>query len=224
VSDVFLSYASQDRADAGEVAGALQARGWNVWWDRKITAGQSYDQVIERELDTASCVVVLWSKHSVASEWVKNEAAAAAERGVLVPALIDAVKPPLEFRRKQTPNLVGWNGDPSHEGFTNLCDGVGSVLAGVAVKPVTSRAPSVAVRDAPRARHRPRAAQPQTPRFAVGGVLLALAVVVFFILQTDIPDALGWFLFFAGAGLLLGGLYLVGTALQRTGSDRTDDR
>jgi hypothetical protein len=95
-----------------------------VWWDRRIIAGQTFDQVIEHELETAKCVVVLWSKDSIVSEWVRNEAAAAAERGVLVPALIDNVKPPLEFRRKQTADLVGWDGTPSDGGFQALCDGV----------------------------------------------------------------------------------------------------
>lgn len=124
MTDVFISYASEDRDRAHSLATALEARGWSVWWDRKIVAGQTYDQVIEHELETAKCVVVLWSKDSIVSEWVKNEAAVAAERGVLVPALIDNVKLPLEFRRKQTANLVNWDGTPSHGGFQALCDGV----------------------------------------------------------------------------------------------------
>ena len=66
--------------------------GWSVWWDRKITAGQAYDQAIERELESARSVVVLWSGHSVLSEWVKNEAAVAAERGVLVPARLEDIR------------------------------------------------------------------------------------------------------------------------------------
>jgi hypothetical protein len=105
-----------------------------VWWDRKIIAGQAFDQIIENELETAKSVVVLWSKHAVASEWVKNEAAAAAERGVLVPVLIETVKLPLEFRRKQTADLIGWNGDSSHSGFTALCEGI-SATAGSTPQP-----------------------------------------------------------------------------------------
>ncbi|HEV2801725.1 MAG TPA: toll/interleukin-1 receptor domain-containing protein [Pyrinomonadaceae bacterium] len=124
MADVFISYASRDRERAGKMASALEARGWTVWWDRKLIVGESYDQAIERELEAAKCVVVLWSKNAVLSEWVKNEAALAAERGVLLPALIDDVKLPLEFRRKQTADLVDWNGDSSHSGFTALCDGI----------------------------------------------------------------------------------------------------
>jgi hypothetical protein len=124
VTDVFLSYASEDRDRAAMLARSLEASGWSVWWDRKIVAGHAFDEAIERELETARSVVVLWSASSVESEWVKNEAAAAAERGVLVPASIERVKIPLEFRRKQTADLVDWTGDTTHEGFQGLCAGI----------------------------------------------------------------------------------------------------
>jgi len=129
IADVFISYANEDRDTARKLAAALEARGWSVWWDRKIQAGQSFDQVIERELETARRVVVLWSKNSINSEWVKNEAALAAERGVLVPALIDSVRPPLEFRRRQAADLVGWVDDPEHPGFRALNDAISAANA-----------------------------------------------------------------------------------------------
>ena len=133
MADVFISYAREDHEHARKVASALSEHGWSVWWDRKIIAGQAFDQVIERELETARSVVVLWSKASVSSEWVKNEAAVAVERGVLVPALIESVKVPLEFRRKQTSNLILWDGDPLHLGFQELCEGV-SNATGIAAQ------------------------------------------------------------------------------------------
>ncbi|WP_332741858.1 toll/interleukin-1 receptor domain-containing protein [Hydrogenophaga sp.] len=139
MSDVFLSYASEDRERAGRVAKALGRMGWSVWWDREIIAGQAFDQVIERALDNARCVVVLWSVNSVASEWVKNEAAAASERGVLVPALMDNVKLPLEFRRKQAADLLGWQGNELHPGFQALCQGVAHALRSAAPSPRSRR-------------------------------------------------------------------------------------
>ena len=124
MSDIFISYAREDLDRARRLASALESRGWSVWWDRRIVAGQTFDQTIERELESARSVVVLWSKDSIESEWTKNEATVAAERNVLVPALLDDVRIPLEFRRKQTANLIDWNGDASHEGFQALCEGI----------------------------------------------------------------------------------------------------
>ena len=122
--DVFISYAREDRERARVLAEALQARGWSVWWDRKIVAGQAFDQAIEQQLEAAKSVVVLWSGHSIASEWVRNEAGMASEREVLVPALIDDVKQPLEFRRRQAADLTRWTGDPADPEFQGLCDGI----------------------------------------------------------------------------------------------------
>lgn len=47
-----------------------------MWWDRTIPPGSTFDRVIEQALDSARCVVVLWSATSAASDWVKTEAAA----------------------------------------------------------------------------------------------------------------------------------------------------
>jgi hypothetical protein len=120
MADIFISYSSKDRERAAKLAGALGECGWTVWWDRKIPTGQTIDETIERELDAARCVIVLWSEDSIRSEWVKNEAAAATERDVLLPAMIDRVKLPLEFRRRQSADLIGWDGDTRHEGFQAL--------------------------------------------------------------------------------------------------------
>jgi hypothetical protein len=122
--DVFISYAREDRERARVLAEALQARGWSVWWDRKIIAGQTFDETIEQQLQAAKSVVVLWSGHSIGSEWVRNEAGMAAEREVLVPALIEDVKQPLEFRRRHAADLTRWTGDASDPDFLGLCDGI----------------------------------------------------------------------------------------------------
>ncbi|HEX2211208.1 MAG TPA: TIR domain-containing protein [Longimicrobium sp.] len=114
--DVFLSYASADRERAREIASVFRARGWSVWWDRTIPPGRTYDQVIEDALDASRCVVVLWTKNSVQSDWVKIEADEGARRGILVPVLLEETRIPLAFRRIQASNLIGWNpGDPDPE-------------------------------------------------------------------------------------------------------------
>lgn len=118
--DIFISYASADRSFAQSLAKALQDDGWSVWWDRVIPPGKSFDAVIEEALDAAKCVIVLWSKSSVASDWVKVEAAEAARRHILIPAIIDSTTIPLEFRRIQAASLVDWTGSADHLGFQSL--------------------------------------------------------------------------------------------------------
>ena len=126
MADIFLSYASEDREAACLIAQALESQSWTVWWDRKIPAGQAFDEVIEREIGMAKSVVVLWSKNSTKSEWVKNEAAAAVEHDKMVPVQIDDAKLPLEFRRRQTLNLADWTGDTSDPRLESLFNAVSS--------------------------------------------------------------------------------------------------
>lgn len=142
MSDIFISYASEDRPTARALAEALEARGWTVWWDRRIPTGKDYADVIETELTAARCVIVLWSEHSVKSSWVKTEAADASGRGVLIPALIDGVKIPLEFRRLQAADLVGWEGGESGAGFDTLVADLDALLGRPPAPPVVTAPPA----------------------------------------------------------------------------------
>jgi TIR domain-containing protein len=125
MADVFISYAREDEPKARQLAEALTSRGWEVWWDRHITPGELFSKVIQRELEEAPSVVVLWSRGSIASEYVQDEATVAKERGALVPALIDDVQPPLGFRQRQVVNLTAWTGDVGDREYLSLTDAIG---------------------------------------------------------------------------------------------------
>jgi TIR domain-containing protein len=129
LAQVFLSYASQDRRTAMALADALKGRGWTVFWDRTIPPGKMFDQVIGEALRAAACVVVLWSRASVESRWVKEEAEDAAERNILIPALIDDVPLPLGFRRLHAARLVGWPGSHDANEFDQLTESIAVLLA-----------------------------------------------------------------------------------------------
>ncbi len=128
MSDIFLSYKSEDRARAKILAEALVQQGYSVWWDRIILPGKTFDEVIEEALDAAKCVIVLWSRGSVLSDWVKNEAREGVRRRVLVPVLIDDVKIPFEFRHIQAASLVDWQGTLPNPEFSLLLNSVAEIV------------------------------------------------------------------------------------------------
>ena len=128
MSDIFISYAKEDREWVVSLADALRQQGWTVWWDRSIPFGQSFQEVIERELNKAQCAIVVWSRHSVDSGWVSAEADEARNRNILVPVQIDDVSPPLVFRQLQTANLKDWNSDTSSPVFKKLIADIATLL------------------------------------------------------------------------------------------------
>jgi hypothetical protein len=128
VSDVFLSYASADRERAVAIAELVRLGGYSVWWDRTIPPGRVFDEVLQEAIGTAGCIVVLWSRASVASNWVKTEAAEGATRQILVPALLEDVPIPIEFRRIQAANLQGWTSNPDDPEFQRLMQSIGRLL------------------------------------------------------------------------------------------------
>jgi hypothetical protein len=129
VADIFLSYAREDRDRIKILVDWLEKQGWAIWWDRRIPPGKTYDQVIEGALNAARCIIVVWSKDSVASEWVRNEAEEGSSRKILVPILIDDVRAPLGFRRMQAANLVDWSGDPQNPELESLFQAVADTLS-----------------------------------------------------------------------------------------------
>lgn len=113
MTDIFISYANEDRERAAQVAQLLELEGWHVWWDRRIPAGRSWRSVLEDAVGDSRCMLVLWSKHSVKSPWVAEEAEEARRlEKTLMPVLIERVDPPLGFRAIQAANLIDWNGAP----------------------------------------------------------------------------------------------------------------
>jgi hypothetical protein len=139
MADVFLSYAQEDHSVAKLVASLLESCGWAVFWDHRIKPGAEWRTVLESELDNAAAVVVLWSRVSVNSLWVKAEA----ERGQsrLVSVRLDNVDLPIPFGQLQAINLIGWRGGKV-DGIDNLVSAVSESLRKPALRsPVVPPSP-----------------------------------------------------------------------------------
>ncbi len=179
MADIFLSYASEDREAAVAIANVLEGRSWTVWWDRKIPAGEAFDEVIEREIASAKVVVVLWSTRSTRSEWVKNEAASAVDADKLVPVQIDDCKLPLEFRRRQTLNLAGWTGDAADSRLQGLFEAVSS--RSVRQAPITGSTGSAAT---------PESTRSWKAALVVAAILASgLGAFLFYQARTSVPTS-----------------------------------
>jgi hypothetical protein len=131
MADIFISYTHNDRESVAPLAKTLEELGWAVWWDPIIPAGKDFDEVIEEELSKAGCVIVIWTKKSVKSKYVKGEAREALSRDILVPIELEpGAKPPFDFRSVKAISLIDWDYSDSFPGFQKLIDSIVRVLGG----------------------------------------------------------------------------------------------
>ncbi|OEU63615.1 MAG: hypothetical protein BBJ57_06325 [Desulfobacterales bacterium PC51MH44] len=128
MSDIFISYSTPDRPLAKALAEALESQGWSVWWDRTIPFGKVFDRVIEEALTHARCIVVVWSRNSAISNWVRAEAEDGLQRGILVPVHIDDCVPPLIFRRIQMADLSKWDRTKTFPVFQKLVMDIADII------------------------------------------------------------------------------------------------
>jgi len=113
--NVFVSYAHEDRERAQQLIDALTQAGLKVWWDGLIVAGAEFAHSTEQALEAAGAVIVVWSRSSVASHWVRDEATRGRDRGCLVPVSIDGSEPPIGFRQYLVTSLAHWRGNADAE-------------------------------------------------------------------------------------------------------------
>lgn len=121
---VFLSYSREDRPHAQPIIDALQAAGFDVWWDGLLKGGERFANATETALETANAVVVLWSKVSIESHWVRDEATRGRDRGCMVSISLDGSEPPLGFRQIQYIDFTRWHSDSSSAPFKELVEAV----------------------------------------------------------------------------------------------------
>jgi len=111
---VLISYKREDETKVDRLIRALQHHGLIIWWDQGLPGGEEWRANIESALHLAGCVVVVWPRASVGpgGDFVRDEASRARARGVLVPVMIDKVRPPLGFGELQSVDLTRWRGAP----------------------------------------------------------------------------------------------------------------
>ena len=88
--------------------------------------------MIEQAISQAACVVVVWTKTSVNSDWVRREALFGLDSNILVPVLLDNVELPFTFRRTQAAKLIGWpQQEKTNGGLEILLQGIRQTLGSI---------------------------------------------------------------------------------------------
>ena len=93
--DVFLSYASADRAAADAVCAALETRGIVCWMaPRDVPAGADWGEAILTAIGRAHAMVLILSRNTASSVHVRNEVVTAVSQSLaLVPVRIEDCQP-----------------------------------------------------------------------------------------------------------------------------------
>jgi hypothetical protein len=130
---VFISYSKKDFQQASALALFLEAQGLTVWWDKSIEPGDDFQLVIHSRLNAARTVVVIWSRNSVTSTWVRAEAAAAMSQDKLIPVRTpdldhDLIPPPFNLRHTE-----------SLDALDKLTDSIRSRMSAPAPRPLLSK-------------------------------------------------------------------------------------
>jgi adenylate cyclase len=129
MADVFVSYARSDKARVAPLVAAIEANGWTVWWDPEICPGQEFDRQIALELKIATAVLVVWTRNSVESRWVRGEAREGAERGILVPVRFERADLPIDVRTFHTTDFDDWGEDPRSPQAREVMHALGTLIA-----------------------------------------------------------------------------------------------
>jgi len=137
---VMVSYKREDEPRVAALIRALMQHGLTVWWDQGLPGGEEWRANIEKALNEAGCVVVCWSHGSVGAEgeFVRDEAARAKGRGILVPVRLDKVAPPLGFGEVQATDLSNWRGKPNDPAIQDLVEACKAKLEERPARPATA--------------------------------------------------------------------------------------
>lgn len=122
--NVFVSYSRDDRETVLPIIRALENSALTVWWDGLLEAGTVFLQTTEQALEQADAVLVVWTKTSVNSNWVRDEATIGRDTSRLVPITTDGSLPPLGFRQFHVVDLSSWKNKADAPEFQNVIQSI----------------------------------------------------------------------------------------------------
>src|SRR5262245_33577477 len=101
-----------------------------VWWDLDLLPGAKIGLEIQEVHNIVSCVIFVWSKRSLKSNWVPDEVTFGRDHNMLIPVTIDGSEPPLGFQQLMTLDLHTWSGDAEDPLLQKVFLGIRKLLRG----------------------------------------------------------------------------------------------
>lgn len=182
MTDVFVSYARNDRKSVSTIVEELKTSGYQVWWDSRLQPYQDFGVEIETALKNANCAIVAWSTTARNSLWVRAEATFALEAEKLVQLSIDGSKPPLPFTMIHLLDFADWNGKTNDPIWCRLEEAVRSIMKATEAFTGTPRVQRVRLAGL-------------GPTAAVGGASLGLVLVAGGVVGMSVTNTLSTNLF-----------------------------
>lgn len=122
MDEIFISYKSERRRAAEHLAEVCRRHGYSVWFDYHLIKGDDFDFQLDAKLVAAKAVIVLWCTQSVESKWVSREATKAAQRGTLLPILIEDCDLKTAHVNSDCIDLRAWDGSIRSHALDPLFD------------------------------------------------------------------------------------------------------
>lgn len=118
---LFISYSRKDMTFVRELAGDLEATGYDVWWDlTDLRGGDDWVKKIPAAIKDSDFFVIVLTPNAIQSEWVQKEYTQALNlHKKIIPLMFEACEVPFALN---TINFVNFTGADYLANFKNLLD------------------------------------------------------------------------------------------------------
>lgn len=186
MTDVYISYAREDRESVRRLSEMLRFEGWDVWMDPTEPLSTN-TAALDMKLGSAGAILVVWSGYSRGSEHVRSEAATGLYKNKLIQMRIDSAAPPRPFDQVEVIDMGRWSGERDDPNWRRVVSAV-RLYAGV---PGIAR-PQVTRRAAPPPRQAPAPTYLEPKRSVAWAPLIAVGVLVLGGAGVWLADPFGW--------------------------------
>jgi len=129
MNDIFLIYAMKDEKRAAKLVSVFEQHHWTVSWNLYANIpGSEYPEHLTKELEDTKVVVMLWSRASLKSDFMRLVFKRIGQIPYVV-ALLEKVELPISLIFPQTFDLSDWDNSGAHAGLKSLLRHVGAIIA-----------------------------------------------------------------------------------------------